>query len=63
MTDRTALPLHTSKKIAFFYGYVVVFASLIIIMLTFGINYTFGVFLGPLTGEYGSRPQGGEYER
>ncbi len=36
-----------------FYGYVVVAAGLVILMTTFGLNYTFGIFFKPLIAEFG----------
>jgi MFS family permease len=42
-----------TKKPRFFYGYVVVFAGWIILLLVFGINYSFGVFFKPLIAEFG----------
>ena len=40
-------------KPKFFYGYVIVAVAFIIMMLTFGLNYTFGVFFKPLLAEFG----------
>ncbi|MFC1902177.1 MFS transporter [Chloroflexota bacterium] len=37
----------------FFYGYVIVGTAFIIMTLTFGANYTFGVFIEPLIAEFG----------
>jgi MFS family permease len=42
----------SEKKPEFFYGHVVVAASLIVMTLTFGVNYSFGVFFEPLIGEF-----------
>ena len=42
-----------SKKPRFFYGYIIVSATFVIMMLTFGLNYTFGVFFKPLIAEFG----------
>jgi MFS family permease len=37
----------------FFYGYIIVFSSFVILMMTFGINYSFGVFFKPLIATFG----------
>ena len=37
----------------FYYGYVIVFASFIVMTMTFGIHYSFGVFFKPLMTEFG----------
>ncbi|MBW1766864.1 MAG: MFS transporter [Deltaproteobacteria bacterium] len=37
----------------FFYGYIIVLCSFFIMLLTFGINYSFGVFFKPLVAEFG----------
>ncbi|MBW1998457.1 MAG: MFS transporter [Deltaproteobacteria bacterium] len=42
-----------NTKPRFFYGYLVVAASFTIMVLTFGINYSFGVFFKPLVTEFG----------
>jgi len=45
--------LQNPNKPRLFYGYVVVAASFTIMTLTFGINYSFGVFFKPLIAEFG----------
>ena len=40
-------------KGVFFYGYVIVFSCFVIMVLTFGINYSFGIFFKPLLNEFG----------
>ena len=37
----------------FFYGYVIVLVSTIVMTMTFGVNYCFGVFFTPLRAEFG----------
>lgn len=36
-----------------FYGYIIVISAFIILMLTFGIHYSFGIFFKPLIAEFG----------
>jgi len=36
-----------------YYGYIIVFSCFIIMVMTFGINYSFGVFFKPLLTEFG----------
>jgi MFS family permease len=45
--------VRSSKKPRFFYGYVIVSVSFVIMTMTFGINYSFGVFFQPLIAEFG----------
>ena len=40
-------------KPGFYYGYVVVALAFIILMVTYGSMYTFGIFFKPLLGEFG----------
>lgn len=37
----------------FFYGYIIVLVSTVVMTMTFGVNYTFGVFFTPLRDEFG----------
>lgn len=41
------------KRPHLYYGYVIVFVSLVVMTLTFGVNYSYGVFFTPLSGEFG----------
>lgn len=41
------------QKARIFYGYIIVIAAFIILMLTFGGNYSFGIFFKPLIAEFG----------
>ncbi|MBI4286674.1 MAG: MFS transporter [Chloroflexi bacterium] len=41
------------KKSGFFYGYVIVIACFIVMVVSIGINYSFGVFFEPLLNEFG----------
>ena len=47
----TNLPANTKPR--FFYGYIVVAAAFLVMMLSFGIHNSFGVFLNPLITEFG----------
>ena len=42
-----------NKKPRAFYGYTIIIASFFVLMLTFGIFMTFGVFFKPLQAEFG----------
>lgn len=43
----------TTTKPTFFYGYIIVAVSMVVMTLTFGVNYSFGVFFTPLRAEFG----------
>ena len=43
----------SNAKPVFFYGYVIVFATFFIMLIIAGTYYTFGVFLKPLSAEFG----------
>ena len=43
----------TGNKPHFFYGYIIVICSFIMLALTFGINYSFGIFFNSLVTEFG----------
>ena len=45
--------LHTTTKSPFFYGYIMVLVSTVVMTTTFGLNYSFGVFFTPLRAEFG----------
>jgi len=45
------LPTSATKG-RFFYGYVIVAAGFIVMTMTFGINYSFGVFFKPILAEF-----------
>ena len=53
MSEQKGLPSTESVRPRFFYGYVIVSAALVIMALSFGINYSFGVFFKPLLAEFG----------
>ena len=53
MTEREGLPLTEPKKAEFFYGYVVVAITFLIMVVIGGTIYSFGVFLKPLSTEFG----------
>ena len=42
-----------NRKPRFFYGYVVVAAAFLIMVITWGAFFSFGVFLEPLLAEFG----------
>ena len=44
---------HLTKRPTFYYGYIVVLVSTIVMTLTFGVNYSFGIFFTPLRAEFG----------
>ncbi len=46
-------PLYAGSKPRFYYGYIVVMASFIIMMLMIGTYITFGIFFKPLLTEFG----------
>jgi MFS family permease len=46
-------PGNAEKTGRFFYGYVIVSSSVIVMTMTFGINYSFGVFFKPILAEFG----------
>ena len=37
----------------FYYGYIVVLASFLILLLVFGVHYTFGLYVKPIFAEFG----------
>lgn len=53
MPEQEVSSLTTAKKPGFFYGYVIVFISFLVMALAFGTFYTFGVFFKPLSTEFG----------
>ena len=53
MTDIVDIVPSEDKKPKFFYGYVIVFASFIVMVMVFGLNYSFGIFLKPLIADFG----------
>ncbi len=53
MTDIKDTASIENKKPKFFYGYVVVFASFIVMTMVFGANYSFGIFFKPLIADFG----------
>ena len=46
-------PSSSLKAPTFFYGYIIVLVSMMVMTLTFGVNYSFGVFFTPLRAEFG----------
>ena len=53
MDKHAVLPSTGSKKPGFFYGYIVVLAAFFVLMIMLGLLYSFGVFLKPLSAEFG----------
>jgi MFS family permease len=45
-------PKRNDEQTSFFYGYVIVFACFIIMVLAFGVNYSFGIFFKPLLAQF-----------
>jgi MFS family permease len=43
----------TAKKPGFYYGYVIVICSFLILMVGFGTNYSFGIFFNPFLSDLG----------
>ena len=48
--ERSTAP---QKKSEFYYGYVIVAATFVIMVMAFGVTYSFGVFFNPLLKEFG----------
>jgi MFS family permease len=46
-------PSRSLKAPTFFYGYIIVLVSMMVMTLTFGVNYSFGIFFTPLRAEFG----------
>ncbi len=44
---------YSAPRLPFYYGYVIVLVSTVVMTLTFGVNYSFGVFFTPLRAEFG----------
>lgn len=44
---------HDHKKPQFFYGHIIVICAFVIMLFTFGINYSFSIFFTPLLIEFG----------
>ena len=53
MVEHEVLPATVGKKPKFFYGYVVVGASFLILAVVMGVIFNFGIFLKPLLTEFG----------
>ena len=53
MTDIENAGSSENKKPKYFYGYIIVFASFIVMAMAFGVNYSFGIFLKPLIADFG----------
>ena len=53
MDKRAVLPLTGSKKPGVFYGYIVALAAFFVMAIISGLLYSFGVFLKPLSVEFG----------
>jgi MFS transporter, OFA family, oxalate/formate antiporter len=52
MTCESAMPVSVRKP-GFFYGYVIVAVGFLCFALIFSVNYAFGVFFKPISGEFG----------
>jgi len=53
LARREDLPFSGTSKPGFVYGYIVVFAAFIVMVLAWGTFYSFGVFFKPLVNEFG----------
>ncbi len=53
LTQQTVLSDAEAKKPAFFYGYIIVLSGLIIALVVWGSQYSYGVFFKPLLAEFG----------
>lgn len=53
MDKHAVLPTTGSKKSGFFYGYIVVLVAFFVLVIMLGLLYSFGVFLKPLSAEFG----------
>lgn len=53
VTNNKASPLNTGKQPKLFYGYIIVLATFLILMIVWGALYSFGVFLKPMLTELG----------
>jgi MFS family permease len=53
LPEEETLPSAEARKPRFFYGYVIVAVTLLIMLLAGGAQYSFGVFLNPLATEFG----------
>ncbi|MDD5127481.1 MAG: MFS transporter [Dehalococcoidales bacterium] len=53
MTNHKPSPSTEAKAPRFFYGYVIVLASFLVLMIVFGAQYSFGVFFKPVLSEFG----------
>ena len=53
MENHTDLPTVGSKKPRFFYGYVIVIAGFLLMVITWGAGHSFGVFLKPMAADFG----------
>ncbi len=52
MASQDSLPSHNNQP-RFFYGYIVVGAAFLILMVSFGVNNAFGVFFNPILTDFG----------
>lgn len=53
LIEHQALRLEKEAKSGIFYGYIIVATTFLILVVTFGLSYTFGIFLKPLINEFG----------
>jgi MFS family permease len=53
MTKHKLLRINRGKQPIFFYGYTIVSASFLIVMIVWGAQLSFGVFFKPLSNEFG----------
>ncbi len=53
MAKRAFTPPREREKPGFFYGYIIVIASFVIMVIMYGTQYSFGVFFKPVLNEFG----------
>ncbi|MFC1995432.1 MFS transporter [Chloroflexota bacterium] len=53
MSNNSFVLSNTSDKPKFFYGYIIVIVAFVIVMVMWGIRYSFGVFFKPVSTEFG----------
>ena len=52
MSGQTILAPTNEKKSRFFYGYVIILASFLIVLISWGSQYSYGVFFKPVLNEF-----------
>ena len=52
MGSQTILAANNEKKSRFFYGYIIILASFLIVLISWGSQYSYGVFFKPVLNEF-----------